>query len=144
MKEDSGYFMNINGKLAMGALVLSMLFSTSAFAASTTFSGTLPAKQGDTEVSTVGRANAQDTVQYFSIKVTKLSNGYSSVRAWTEEAGWQGENYSNPYTEVSANSNWHTPAYTTTPAKGDNVTLNRDNPVYTTSTVSVEGEWSPN
>ncbi|MEC0229093.1 hypothetical protein [Paenibacillus alba] len=134
--------MKNTSKLAIATLALSMLFATSAFAATAPFSGNLPANQGDTEISTVARANNADVVEYFSIKVTSLGTGYTAVRAWTE--GSAGGNYSSPYTEVQANSNWATPSYTSTPSKGTNITLNLDNPVYTSSSVAVAGEWSPN
>lgn len=81
-------------------------------------------------------------VEYFSVKISSIGTGYSYVRAWTETSA--GSNYSDPYEEVQADSKYHTIDYTTVPNKGNNVTLNLDNPVYTTSTVPVSGEWSPN
>lgn len=129
-------------KLAIATLAVSMVTGTSAFAATGTFDATLPAKQGDTEVSTVARANTSDVVEYFSIKISSIDSGYTAVRAWTEASA--GSNYSDPYTEVRADGTYHTVDYLTTPNKGNNVTLNLDNPVYTTSSVSVSGEWSPN
>ncbi|MEK5033167.1 hypothetical protein MKY96_17050 [Paenibacillus sp. FSL R7-0302] len=133
--------MRNKGKLTIAGMALSLLFATTAFAATATFSGTLPSNQGDTEISTVSRANEWNVVQYFSIKITSLGSGYSSVRAWTENS--TGINLSSPYTEVTLN-NQATVSYDSYPAKGLNVTLNLDNPVYTSSSVSVGGNWSPN
>lgn len=135
--------MKNKGKLmAIATLVFCAMFATSAFAATAQFSGNLPADQGDTEISTVARANASNVVQYFSVKITSIGAGYSAVRAWTEKP--IGTNLSDPFTEVAADGAWHTPSYTTTPSPGDNVVLNLDNPVYTGDTVPVAGEWSPN
>lgn len=134
--------MNNKSKLAIATLAVSMMFATSAFAATASFSGKLPANQGDTEISTVARANTSSAVKYFSIKVSTLDTGYSSVRAWTEKSG--GANLSSPYTEVKKSTTWGTVDYTSVPDKGTNVTLNLDNPVYTSTQVSVGGEWSPN
>jgi len=132
--------MKKKSKFAIGTVVFSMLFATSAFAATAQFTGSLPANQGDTEVSTVARANASDVLKIFYINIKKLDTGYSAVRAWTE--GSWGGNYSNPYNEAYLGQYWLD--YTTTPSEGANVTLNLDNPIYTSSTVAVEGEWSPN
>lgn len=134
--------MKIKGKVALATVALCALFATSAFAATAKFSGTLPSKQGDTEISTVARANDADEVKYFSVKITSIDTGYSAVRAFTEKGN--GDNLSDPYTEVAANGKYATINYTTVPSSGTNVVLNLDNPVYTTSTVSVSGEWSPN
>ncbi|WP_025681599.1 hypothetical protein [Paenibacillus massiliensis] len=133
--------MKKQSKLAIATLAISMLFATSAFGATANFSGNLPAKQGDTEISTVGRANASSSYKYFTIKVTSLGTGYTSVRAWTE--GSWGGNYSDPYNEANLNASTNI-SYSTVPSKGDNVTLNLDNPVYSTSSVSVSGNWTPN
>lgn len=132
---------------AIATLAVSMLFAaTSAFAATGKFSGKLPANQGDTEISTVARANAATTVQYFSIKITSIGTGYTHVRAWTEKNGGLGTNpnLSDPYNQVKADNTYYSVNYTTTPNKGDNVILNLDNPVNTSSQVDVSGEWSPN
>ncbi|GIO41185.1 hypothetical protein [Paenibacillus apis] len=128
--------------MAAATLVFSTVFVSSAFAANATFKGSLPAKQGDTEISTVARANDSDVVKYFSIKITDIGAGYSSVRAFTERTN--GANLSDPYTEVAADGAWHTVNYTTVPSSGTNVVLNLDNPVYVSTSVPVEGEWSPN
>lgn len=137
----------MNNKVKWGALatlVVSAVFSASAFAATANFSGNLPANQGDTEISTVARANAANVVTYFSVKVTSIATGYTAVRAFTETPG--GTNLSDPYREMAANSAWHTESYyaSDVPDPGDNVILNLDNPVITSSTVAVAGQWSPN
>ncbi|CAM3124152.1 DUF2712 domain-containing protein [Paenibacillus sediminis] len=138
--------MKHKGKLAIATLAASVLFAaTSAFAATATFSGSLPANQGDTEISTVARANEDTAVKYFSIKITSLGSG-TYVRAWTEKSGGIGANpnLSDPYNQVAFDSAYHTINYSTVPTKGTNVILNLDNPVVTSSTVSVSGAWSPN
>lgn len=132
---------------ATATLAVSMLFfATSAFAATAKFTGKLPANQGDTEVSTVARSNDTSAVKYFSIKITSIGTGYTHVRAWTEKNGDWGTkpNLSDPYNQVKADNIYHTVDYTTVPNKGDNVILNLDNPVNTSSQVDVAGEWSPN
>lgn len=133
--------MRKHSKLAIVTLAIAVLLGTNVFAATDYFDDTLPAKQGDTEVSTVGRANDRDVYKYFTIKITSLGSGYTSVRAWTEDS-W-GANLSDPYNEVDLNNSENI-NYSVIPYKGDNVKLNLDNPVYSTSTVSVSGNWTPN
>ncbi|MCU6708309.1 hypothetical protein M6D81_06240 [Paenibacillus sp. J5C_2022] len=138
--------MKKKGKLmAIATLAFSVVFATSAFAVTATFTGSLPANQGDTEISTAARANDATAVKYFSIKITKLDSG-TAVRAWTEKEGAWGShpNLSDPYNQVAYDKAYHTISYDTVPAKGTNVILNLDNPIVTSSSVAVEGEWSPN
>lgn len=59
--------------------------------------------------------------------------------------GWGTKpNLSDPYNQVRANNNYQTVSYSSTPNTGTNVILNLDNPVQSSSTVSVSGEWTPN
>lgn len=133
-------------KLTIATLAVSMVAATSAFAASAwdSFNATLPAKQGDTEVSTVARANTSDIYGYFTIKITSIDPGYTAVRAWAENT--LGANYSDPYNQVAADGTNRAVFYYDgkTPSKGTNVVLNLDNPVYTSTTVDVSGTWTPN
>ncbi len=136
--------MKKQSKLAIITLSVGMLFATSAFGATANFTGNLPANQGDNEISTVGRANNSNVYTYFKVKITSLDSGYTTVRAWTEKDGiFGGGNYSSPYNEADLNVN-ESISYDNVPSKGDNVVLNLDNPVSTSSTVSVEGNWTPN
>lgn len=129
----------IKGLVTLSIATSVLLLGSTVYAATANFSGTLPANQGDTEVSTVAKANNTD--QFFSIKVNTLGGTGSAVRAWTESSA--GSNYSNPYNQANKGvTTWI--YYSNIPAKGKNVTLNLDNPVYTSSTVSVTGSWSPN
>lgn len=123
------------------ASAILMLMVITAYAATANFSGTLPANQGDTEISTVARLNDTTTMKYFSITITSLQSGYSSVRAWTE--GIYGNNFSDPYIEAKLNIKKDI-FYSAVPTKGHNVVLNLDNPVYTSNQVSVAGNWTPN
>ena len=123
-------------------LVLLMSMSLTVFAATTSFSGSLPARQGDTEISKVARENENTTKKYFTITISSLGTGTDKVRAWAETGA--GINASSPYNQVGVTT---TNVYYNTdsvPAKGTNVTLNLDNPVYMTTTVSVSGSWTPN
>lgn len=133
--------MKKQSKIAIAVLAIVMLFATSAFAATANFSGNLPPKQGDTEISKVARLNNSNVYKYFTIKITSLGSGYTSVRAWTE--GALGSNYSSPYEEANLNVS-RSISYDFVPIQGANVTLNLDNPVYTTTSVSVSGNWTPN
>jgi hypothetical protein len=120
------------------ALATSVL-SISAFAASDTINDLLPPNQGDTEVSTVARESS--TVGYFTITIDSISGGYTSVRAWTE-VGLFGNNCSSTNKSVGVGTT-NCP-YSDIPQAGENVTLNLDNPVYTTDTPRVIGSWTPN
>ena len=129
----------VKNLVALSVVTFILLLGSSVYAATANFSGTLPANQGDTEVSTVAKANNVD--QFFSIKVSSLGGNGSAVRAWTESS--VGANYSSPYNQANKGvTTWI--YYSSVPGKGKNVTLNLDNPVYTSSTVSVSGSWSPN
>lgn len=133
--------MKLKVKLLASALTIATLFATSAFAASASFNGTLPANQGDTQISTVSRANNQNVVKYFSITVYGMASGYSAVRAWAESS--LGVNSSSPYNQVPLGVS-KTVSYDYVPLKGSKVVLNLDNPVSTSSKVEVAGTWSPN
>ena len=129
----------VKNLVALSVVTFILLLGSSVYAATANFSGTLPANQGDTEVSTVAKANNVD--QFFSIKVSSLGGIVSAVRAWTEYS--VGADYSIPYNQANKGvTTWI--YYSSVPGKGKNVTLNLDNPVYTSSTVSVSGSWSPN
>lgn len=130
-------------KFLIAFTVITMILTISAIAATANFSGYLPANQGDTEISTVARLHDFLSYKYFTIKITSLGSGYTSARAWTESG--LGTNLSSPYTEVTKNVLKNISYYTNyVPYPGVNVTLNLDNPVYTSSTVSVAGYWTPN
>jgi len=128
-------------KVLVVASAMMMIMATTAYAATATFSGILPAYQGDTEVSTVARAHDSTSYKYFTITITSLGTGYDSVRAWTENT--LGGNLSDPFKQVSKNVQTNV-YYTTVPSMGTNVVLNLDNPVYTSESVSVGGTWTPN
>ena len=131
-------------RIGASILVVAVLLTVSAFAATEEFSGQLPAKHGDTEVSTIARKNGAAVKPYFEILIDQLGGNGSSVRAWTE-VNATGLNVSSPYNEVDkvvyTKINYSSGA---APAKGLDVTLNLDNPIYTTTAVSVGGEWTPN
>ena len=123
-------------------IVFTFLMSTmtiTAFAVNASFSGSLPAKHGDTEVSTASRASSD--VSYFSIAITELGGNGDSARAWTEKTN--GVNLSSPYNEATCGVSENI-SYSSIPGKGTLVVLNLDNPVYTTDTVPVSGSWNPN
>lgn len=133
------------GAFALSAILL-MATGTTAFATAAwdSFTATLPAKQGDTEVSTVAR-DVSDT-DYFTIKISSIGGGYTAVRAWCETG--LGTNVSSPDYEIGVNTSgyhWDIPYYSNSvPSHGTNVTLNLDNPVNTTNTPTVKGSWTPN
>lgn len=56
----------VKNLVALSVVTFILLLGSSVYAATANFSGTLPANQGDTEVSTVAKANNVD--QFFSIK----------------------------------------------------------------------------
>lgn len=127
--------------LGVSSLVgFTLLLGTTVFAASANFSGNLPPNQGDTQVSTVARASSD--VKHFTISITKLGSG-NAIRAWTE--GGLGDNYSDPYNQVPFSGTYNVLYYTNKiPGKGQNTTLNLDNPINTSASVPVGGNWSPN
>ena len=105
------------------------------------FSKVLPGYNGDVETSCITRANTSSTKKYFTVKINSISNGFTAVRVWTEnQYGW---NFSSPSANTIGvgTSNLD---YSTTPSRGDFVKLNLDNPVYTNSTPTVKGKWTPN
>lgn len=124
---------------AIFTFALVMCLSITVFAATTTFSGSLPANQGDTEISKVRKANS--TTKYFTITISSIGKGTNKVCAWTE--GSWGGNYSSPYNQVGIGTKSFSYYKNDYPKKGDNVILNLDNPVYMSSTVSVSGSWNP-
>lgn len=124
-------------KLITIALACLLMFSLTltVFAASSAFTAVLPAHQGDVEVSTIRK---EGNASYFRISLN--SSSVDAVCAWTEDS--MGRNCADPYKQVRfgmTNVN-----YTNKPAAGTDVTLNLDNPVYSDSTASAEGSWSPN
>lgn len=127
-------------KTLVAALILVFALSIPTFAATANFSATIPAKQGDTEVSTVARAGGIQENQFFDITLQTLTAGYSSLRAWAEVG--TGTNVSSPYQEALVK---HTTRmkYTRSVLPRVNVTLNLDNPVYTTSKLHATGQWTP-
>lgn len=118
------------------ALVLGL--SVTAFAASTKFSATIPAHQGDTEVSTVRKETSKES---FSITVDFLSTGTDKICAWTEGDS-TGINYSSPYNQVGIETKSFN--YTRQPDIGENVVLNLDNPVDSSLAATASGSWTPN
>ena len=86
-------------RIGASILVVAVLLTVSAFAATEEFSGQLPAKHGDTEVSTIARKNGAAVKPYFEILIDQLGGNGSSVRAWTE-VNATGLNVSSPYNEV--------------------------------------------
>ena len=117
----------------LGAIALSTVFlmatGITAFAAAAwePFSANLPANRGDKEVSKAARASSN--VSHFSIMINLISDGYTAVRVW---------GVTSPY-------EWAVPYYdNSVPAMGTNVTLNLDNPVYTSASPTVSGKWTPN
>ena len=122
-------------------IILMMALTISTFAANVDFSGNLPAKQGDTEISQVARENDSTVKPYFTIKITSLGGNGDAVRAWTESIFEV--NFSSPYNEAPLNESKNI-NYQRGPDTGIDVVLNLDNPVYTTNTVSVGGNWTPN
>lgn len=119
-------------------LILTISISTMAFAASDYFDVTVPGQQGDVEVSTVRK---ERSTAYFTIELQSLSTGTTCLCAWTESKTF-GKNYSNPYYQVECIE--EDVPYTNTPAVGENVVLNLDNPVYTIIGVYAQGTWTPN
>lgn len=120
------------------ACILATMMTMTALAVATaSFNSVLPAYQGDTEVSTVKRATTSPTWQ---INISSIGTGTNAVCAWTELT--DGYNLSSPYVQVSKGIKIM--KYDSLPNVGKNVTLNLDNPVYSSSTVAVNGEWSPN
>lgn len=145
--KDGRYMKNMNKKLgviALGAILL-MATSTMVYAASAwdSFSVNLPANQGDKEVSKVTRGSSD--ISHFSILISSIGGGYTAVHAWCETG--LGGNVSNPFYQLGVTSpyEWAVPYYDgKSPSMGTNVTLNLDNPVYTSATPSVSGRWTPN
>lgn len=134
----------INKKLfaLMTMMVLTMGMATTVFAvvAWDSFDVKLPKNNKDKEVSTVKRSSGQNSKKYFTIDLSSIGKGYTSVCAWTESS--TGSNYSNPSTQVNTGSK--NVNYAKVPKKGKKVVLNLDNPVKTTVTPRIKGEWTPN
>lgn len=130
----------MNRKLMTATLGCALAFglSITAFAASANFSATLPANQGDTEVSTVRKAT---DAKNFTITIDSIGTGTDEVCAWTE-GDITGSNYSNPYNQVGIGT--EDLPYTKQPKIGENVVLNLDNPVNIPTSVDVSGSWTPN
>lgn len=130
----------MNKKMMTDTLGCALAFglTMTAFAASTSFSATLPAHQGDTEVSTVRKATSTKS---FSITINSIGSGTDKVCAWTEGDS-TGTNYSSPYNQVGIGTKSF--SYTTQPVVGENVVLNLDNPVDIATSVKVTGSWTPN
>lgn len=121
-----------------------MLLSVSVYAALTatdTFSISLPAQQGDTELPAVKKTTSSEIFWVFLDSVGTASDTFTSVMAWTESP--MGVNYSDPTHEVDEGTSTAI-AYNNTPAIGKNVVLNMDNPIYTTLSPVAVGEWTPN
>ncbi|MFD2408683.1 hypothetical protein [Paenibacillus rhizoplanae] len=141
--------MKNKGKLVIATLVVSAIFTTtSVFAVTASFSGSLPANQGDTEISTLVKSS---DMPGFNIIISSLGSGSGNyVRAWAEKDGfWTNPNLSSPYNNIlydsSSNNGWVGVSYDIeVPATGTKVTLNLDNPVNISSSVTVSGQWTPN
>lgn len=117
--------------------VLAFDLTMTAFAAYTGFSATLPAHQGDTEVSTVRRAS---NATHFTITVDSIDNG-TNVCPWTAGDSTD-KNYSSPYTQAGVETK--DTSYAKLPNIGENVVLNLDNPVDLPTFVKVSSSWTPN
>lgn len=130
----------MNKKMITATLgcALALGLTMTAFAASANFTATLPAHQGDTEVSTVRKATEDKS---FSITIDSIGSGTDKVCAWTE-GDTTGTNYSSPYNQVGVETK--SISYTTQPKVGENVVLNLDNPVDISTSVKVTGSWTPN
>lgn len=136
----------INGRKIF-AIVLSvaliMAMSITAFATAnadqTDFAVNLPIFSNNKEVGKI--AKADNSTDHFTISISSISMEFTKVRAWTEKP--VGTNYSDPYEQIGVGDNQEMD-YTTTPKKGDQVVLNLDNPVYSTSSPTVIGSWTPN
>lgn len=121
------------------ALVLCLSLSVPALAAySYGFSATLPANQGDTEVSKVSRGTDSE---YWHIRIDSATQNVKKVHAWTE--GGLGDNYSSPSKTVSVGSGYAMKYDRVVPNEGQNVVLNLDNPNSVSYTVDLEGSWDP-
>lgn len=135
--------MNKPKKISISALIgvaLAMCMSLSVFAATTRFTGYLPAYQGDTEISTVRK---ETSTAHFTIEMLVIDGtDTDKVCAWTEGDS-TGYNYSSPYNQV-AKGELTDIDYSHVPDIGENVVLNLDNPVSLDHTVAVGGDWSPN
>ena len=105
------------------------------------FSAIIPGYQVDKEVSTISRTKASNTSQNFLVQLNVMPEGFTKLRAWTETGA--GVNASSPYNTISEGQTTRT-NYTTTPSPGTRVTLNLDNPIYSESTASAAGSWTPN
>lgn len=145
-REAKKMFKNKKLKSISGLAVVSTLaiaLAIGAYAQSDTyFSGSLPANQGDTEISEVARASSN--VNHFNIYLSYLGSGTTNVRAWGEVGS--GTNVSNPYYQIPYDKQtWNVYYYKDQiPQLGTNVMLNLDNPVNMSSSVSVSGKWRPN
>lgn len=118
--------------------ILVLGLSITVFAATTSFTATIPAHQGDTETSTVRK---ESDTGYFSITIEFIGTGTDKLNAWTEGDS-TGTNYSSPYNQVGLESKNIT--YTLLPKIGENVVLNLDNPVDLVQVLTASGNWSPN
>ena len=123
--------------IGMGmALIVCLSLSVSAMAAfmyDYEFSGTLPARQGDTEVAHVRRGTENDTWHF---ELQTATAGLKKVHAWTE--GGLGDNYSSPSKTFSVGSGYSVDYDVKVPSDGQNVYLNLDNPNSVAYTVDVK------
>lgn len=138
--------MNSNKKMCAFALILGAVMSLSVFtyAASTAtdhFSISLPVQQEDYELPAVKKTNSSK--RYFCVDIESIGDAddtYSTVMVWTESEA--GINFSPSDYEMGEELDCIN--YSTTPSVGTNVVLNMDNPIYTTNTPLVVGDWTPN
>ena len=122
------------------ALVMMFTLCMSVYAAWDDFTISLPTAQGDYELPRVQKTS---TITCFSVKITDIgttSDDYDTVMVWTEKPS--GDNYSSATYEAGLGKS-NPPYDEQVPEVGDNVVLNMDNPIYTTDTPVVSGEWTP-
>lgn len=104
------------------------------------FNFDLPTYSADYETGLIGRVNTTTTKKYFTVTVSTL--GTSAVRVWTEDR--YGYNFSGPYKNSIATGTYNCSYDIAVPNQGENVKLNLDNPVYTSTTPRITGKWTPN
>lgn len=124
--------------LLLLACVIVASLSITAFAAWGPISVTLPISSKDEELPDIKRASSD--VTYFTVEIESISDGFTHVRAWTENL--LGVNLSSPSNEVGVGE--EKVFYFDVPAINTRVKLNLDNPVSSTQTPFVKGSWTPN
>ena len=115
------------------SLLLGAMATSSAFASS--WSVNLNRWSADKEIATTTKKTTNNT---YYMKVDSVGGDYDSVMHWIE--GDSGRDYSaHSITKEGSNDSPASEA-----EKGDDVTLNVENPVFTRVLVSASGSWSAN